>query len=27
VGFVLTIPVLLAVLFSLVFVYWLSLNP
>jgi len=26
VGFVLTIPVLLAVLFSLVFVYWLSLN-
>jgi arsenical pump membrane protein len=27
VGFVLTIPVLLAVLFSLVFVYWLSPNP
>jgi Na+/H+ antiporter NhaD and related arsenite permeases len=27
VGFVLTIPVLLAVLFSLVFVYWLSLSP
>jgi hypothetical protein len=27
VGFVLTIPVLLAVFFSLVFVYWLSLNP
>jgi len=27
VGFMLTIPVLLAVLFSLVFVYWLSLDP
>jgi arsenical pump membrane protein len=27
VGFALTIPVLLVVLFSLVFMYWLSPNP